>query len=515
MTDTQQPSPDTEQGQPAPGPPDGDEEQTESVASHPVPVLNPPDGRQDTQPDNRFMAMLIGVALAVLLGVAAILVWVLPFTDREQVVSSKLEESLEEQRVLPDDGHETGRLGRPAEEILGDWLKIQARAEAENISAWGGDSYEAILNKAAAGDRLLLDNKLIEAERTFQRAVNELQELLASKNERLTSALTSGEAALVAQNSLAAAKAFALALAIDGNNKQARRGAERAGNLERVLFLYHSGLQLAEKFDLAEAKKLLQQATELDDEFIPARAALSKIDSRMQELSFQEAMSRSLKNFEKNDLSAARQALDEASRLRPHDSSVIDLGLRLAAMEKAQKLTRLQNNAEKLAAGERWAEVIQVYDEALAIDPQLGFAEQGRKEARQRFELDQSMQAILARPDRLQEKGVLLEAEEVLATAEGIANPGPRLREQRKVLTELIQTASTPVEVVLRSDNATSVVIYRIGRFGRFQEKRLSLRPGTYTVVGTRPGFRDIRKSLKVQATDKPTIIEIRCEEPI
>jgi len=125
------------------------------------------------------------------------------------------------------------------------------------------------------------------------------------------------------------------------------------------------------------------------------------------------------------------------------------------------------------------------------------------------------MQAILARPDRLQEKGVLLEAEEVLATAEGIANPGPRLREQRKVLTELIQTASTPVEVVLRSDNATSVVIYRIGRFGRFQEKRLSLRPGTYTVVGTRPGFRDIRKSLKVQATDKPTIIEIRCEEPI
>ena len=518
MTDTQQPTPEDVIESPELNPPNGDGEQAESIASQAKPVLSPPDSPEDTQKtDNHFMMLLVGVALAILLGVAAVMIWFPSTTDQEESISSEPGQNTSvEPRLSLAEKHKTDQLlGGPAEEILGNWLKIQAMAEAENVSTWGGDLYQAILNKTAAGDRLLLDNKLLEAERTYQQAISELQELLASKNERLSSALAQGEAALAVQNGPAAARAFNLALAIDGNNKQARRGADRANNLDQVLFLYHSGLQMAEKFDLAGAKNLLQQATELDDEFIPARTALAEIDSRIQELSFQEAMSRSLKNLDKNDLVAARQALDEAARLRPNDSSVIDIGLRLAAMEKAHKLARLQDKAAKSAAEERWAEVLRIYDKALAIDPQFGFAEQGRKQARQRYELDQVVQTILARPDRLQEKGPLAEAEEVLAKIDGIAGPGDRLQRQRKELTELIRTASIPVEIILRSDNATSVVIYRVGRFGQFQEKRLVLRPGSYTVVGTRPGYRDVRITMKVKKTGKPTYIEIRCEEPI
>jgi len=513
MTDTQQPRPDTEQKQPVLSPPDDEEGQP--VLSHSKPVLSPPADREEKKPDNRFTVLVIGVALTVLLGIAAIMVWVLPFTDRQQSVTPGLPENLQETSIPPDEGHSSDQISQPAEMILGDWLKIQAMAEAENVSAWGADSYQTILNKAAAGDRLLLDNKLTEAGLTFRQAIEDLQALLASKNDRLTSALAKGEAALAALDSRTAAQAFDLALAIDRANKQALQGAERSRNLDRVVFLYHSGLELEKKFDLVSAKKLLQQAVAIDEEFIPARAALSRIENRMQELSFQEAMSRTLKSLEKNDLTAARQTLHEASRLRPSDTSVMDAGLRLAAMEKAQKLARLRDKAAKLATEERWAEVVLVYDEVLAIDPQFGFAGQGRKQAKQRYELDQAVQAIFARPDRLQESGVLTEAEQVLATAESIDNPGPRLQKQRELLAQLIRTASTPAEVILRSDNATSVVIYRFGRFGQFQEKRVSLRPGTYTVVGTRPGFRDVRKTLKVQAADKPTIFEIRCEEPI
>jgi tetratricopeptide (TPR) repeat protein len=517
MTDTQQPPPENVQELPEPNPPDGEEKQAKPIASQAKPVLSPPDSPEDTQKtDNRFMVLLVSVALAILLGIAAVMIWFPSIIDQEENVSSEPGHNLpEEPQHSSAEKHKPDQLRLPAEEILGNWLKIQAMAEAENIAAWGGDLYPAILNKAAAGDRLLLDNKLMEAERTFEQAINELQELLASKNELLASALAQGEAALRAQNIPAAARAFNLALAIDGNNKQARRGAERANNLDKVLLLYHSGLQLADKSDLAGAKNLLQQATELDNDFIPARTALAEIDSRMQELSFQAAMSRSLKNLEKKNLVAARHALDEAARLRPNDSSVIDIGLRLAAMEKAYKLTLLREKAAKSAAEERWSEVIRIYDKALAIDPQFGFAEQGRKQARQRHELDQTVQTILARPDRLQETGPLAEAEEVLAKIEGIAGPGPRLQRQRKELTELIRTASNPVEIILRSDNATSVVIYRVGRFGEFQEKRVVLRPGTYTVVGTRSGYRDVRITMKVKKTGTPTYIEIRCEEPI
>lgn len=507
MTDTQQPSPDTKQEHPVLCPPEGEEEK---------PVLSPPQGHEEKKPDNRFTLLIIGVSLTVLLGVAAIMVWVLPFSSRQQSIAPEQPKHIEETSSDPSGGGQTDHLNREAEKILSEWLKIQAMAEADNVAAWGGESYQAILNKAAEGDDLLLDNKQTAAEQTFRQAINMLQELLASKNERLAAALANGEEALAASDSRTATRAFDLALALDSNNEQALRGAERSRNLDQVLFLYHSGLELEEKFDLQGAKKLLQQALELDEEFIPLREALSHIESRLQESTFQEAMSRTLKYIEIKDLPAARQTLREAARLRPSDSSVMDVGLRLTAMEKAQTLAGLQDMAEKLAAEERWAEVVRTYDDILAIDPQFGFAAEGRKQARQRDELDQAAQAILARPDRLQERSVLAEAEEVLATAESIDNPGHRLQKQRKQLALLIRTASTPAEVILLSDNATSVVIYRVGRFGRFQEKRVPLRPGTYTVVGTRPGFRDVRKTLKVQAAaDNPTILEIRCEEPI
>ena len=102
-----------------------------------------------------------------------------------------------------------------------------------------------------------------------------------------------------------------------------------------------------------------------------------------------------------------------------------------------------------------------------------------------------------------------------LVRMQNIEDPGPRLQQQINDMSSLIRTASIPAEVILRSDNETSVVIYRVGKFGRFLEKKLSLLPGAYTLVGSRPGFRDVRKDLKVQAGNNGIIVDIRCEEPI
>jgi hypothetical protein len=125
------------------------------------------------------------------------------------------------------------------------------------------------------------------------------------------------------------------------------------------------------------------------------------------------------------------------------------------------------------------------------------------------------VQEIISQPERLQESGPRHEAEMLLARLQSIADPGPRLQAQVNEMLQLIRAASTPAEIILRSDNETSVVIYRIGRFGQFLEKKMSLLPGSYTVVGSRPGYRDVRKTLKVQAGNNPITIDIRCEEPI
>jgi len=79
----------------------------------------------------------------------------------------------------------------------------------------------------------------------------------------------------------------------------------------------------------------------------------------------------------------------------------------------------------------------------------------------------------------------------------------------------VLDQASTPVSVTLRSDNLTAVTVYRVGELGNFTERALQLKPGRYVVVGTRSGYRDVRRELNVAPGAAPAVLSIQCVDPI
>ena len=116
---------------------------------------------------------------------------------------------------------------------------------------------------------------------------------------------------------------------------------------------------------------------------------------------------------------------------------------------------------------------------------------------------------------RLSSDGPLEHARQVLRAATASENAGPRLARESARLGELVTAASRPRPVILISDGETAVTIYRVSHFGSFTEKRLELRPGKYTVVGSRPGFRDVRIAFRVSGTGEPTTLVVQCTERI
>ena len=92
---------------------------------------------------------------------------------------------------------------------------------------------------------------------------------------------------------------------------------------------------------------------------------------------------------------------------------------------------------------------------------------------------------------------------------------GPRLAAQRDELSRLLKRAATPLTVPLVSDNVTNVTIYKIGRLGNFMRKEVRLRPGTYVAVGSRPGFRDVRREFRVAPEIEIEPVVVQCEEQI
>jgi len=103
----------------------------------------------------------------------------------------------------------------------------------------------------------------------------------------------------------------------------------------------------------------------------------------------------------------------------------------------------------------------------------------------------------------------------MLQMARGISPRGPVLAGQIEQLEKLLKAASTPIAVTVRSDMQTDVVVYKVAKLGKFEQRELELRPGTYTAVGSRIGYRDVRVDFVVKHGSKPLPVTLACPETI
>ena len=104
--------------------------------------------------------------------------------------------------------------------------------------------------------------------------------------------------------------------------------------------------------------------------------------------------------------------------------------------------------------------------------------------------------------DRQLENAILL-----IEEAEKLEQRGPHFNARLNELKTLVDLAGTPVKVMIESDNLTEIAVYKVGKLGKFTTRELSLRPGTYTVVGSRNGYQDVRLKITVKPGDRKSVV--------
>jgi hypothetical protein len=105
----------------------------------------------------------------------------------------------------------------------------------------------------------------------------------------------------------------------------------------------------------------------------------------------------------------------------------MDAEKQLATAITTARLSVLEKEFRRLTAAEQWRKALQICKQATRINPDIGFAAQNSEFVRQRAELDQKINSILAQPQRLRDDGPLAEAGHVLNMAGSIKDPGPKL----------------------------------------------------------------------------------------
>ena len=414
-----------------------------------------------------------------------------------------------------EDRREKARQKQGAGETRDRARALREKLEQQGARAWGGKEYLDGGADLTLGDSHFAQGDYLTAEKIYLRSAAALDRVQGSSRRVLEQALVDGGRALTSGDSTAATAAFSTALGIDPGNRSAFTGLKRAGVLDELIAQLDAGSQSERHRDWSTAVRQYREAVSLDPDSITAREGLTRVQGKLADGAFSRLMSESLRALRQGDYPAARRALVEAESQRPDSPQVAET---LAQVEDAEKLESIAAHRQRAAeheAAEEWRAAAGEYDAVLHLDPNIEFALDGKQRCEARAILSERIAYHLGHPDRLSSPKVYEEASDLLEDATEIDPAGSRHQEQIEQLESLLQMAGTTVRVVLDSDERTEVTVFKIGHLGMFLQHELELRPGTYTVVGTRQGYRDVRHQLVVVAGEDPPALLVRCEEEI
>ena len=384
---------------------------------------------------------------------------------------------------------ETERLRAQAESLLAGLLTQQKRLSAQNIESWGGDSWHRYDSLQRAGEDAFLA-------KNFRAAVDNYQDASALGDELLARAVQTVDGALA-------------------TNAAAKAGRARAERLPEVLVLVGRADEQRANGDPTHAIASYREALAIDSGWEPARTAIAEITKNIKDNEFEQHMSAGASALAGEKFADAEQQFRGALAVRPGAREAEE---GMTQSQEGAKLGKIALSEARAAAFEKrelWDQSVALYRQVLATDSTLLFAQTGLDRATARAGLDAKLANLIQNPALLFGDQTLAAARELIGVAGEIENRGPRLEGQIKDLNALVALATKPIRIRLESDLLTDVTLYRVGALGAFASKEVELRPGTYTAIGSRDGFRDVRRTFTIVPGREPASVSVVCKEPI
>ena len=390
-----------------------------------------------------------------------------------------------------------------------------AALDGRAAGVWGGPEYASAKSRASealgaeeAGAPAIAIQRLTEAQALLSTVERKAPQALAAQ-------LAAGDRALAAGDPAAARQAYSFAHRIDPHDRHSADGLRKVRSLEGALPLLADAQNAEASGDYARAAQDYSQALALDPSNARARAGLTRANAAFGADNYAKAVGAGYAALGAGRLEDARNSFTEARKARPNGREAAQGLERVAAAQRSRDFSATRSRASALEAQERWSDALREYEAALKVDPSLSFAVQGRARAAARAELAQRLQTLIDDPQRLAAPAVNREARDLIEQAHNQVPSGPVLRSQAARLSILLPDFDKPVHLALESDNATQVAIPQVGSFGSFSRRDIELKPGRYTVIGTRMGYRDVRRDVTIAPGQDVQTISVRCIEPI
>ncbi len=410
---------------------------------------------------------------------------------------------------------QSAKLRKEAQDTLGELLDVQFRLQEREVERWAPAPFAEATAEAQRGDELYKERQFVEAKESYESALAALLALEAGIPDAFAAQMEAARSAIEQGNAAAAAEALELAELIEPAGAGLQELRRREAAMPEVQQLLASAQQAEEGGDLAAAERHLKKANTTDPAHQRVAGELARVSEAYVQQQFNDAMSNGYMAMDDGRFDNARSSFRQADKLQPGSPEAASAMLELASAETAAQLASLQRRGSAAESSESWKDAVEAYQAALEIDGNILFAREGLTRAEPRARLDKQFQAAIDEPDRLADVAVAELTESLIKQARSIQPQGPVLAEQLRKLEGLLELANTPITVTLQSDLQTEVIVHKVARLGRFEQRQLTLRPGKYTAVGTRNGYRDTRQTFEIRHDTPMAPIVVACTETI
>lgn len=417
--------------------------------------------------------------------------------------------------VAPSTAAELTRFRQDSQGVLAEIMAMRDRLQESGVEHWADVEFRQARQRVEAGDERYSYGEYEASLEEYKQARELLGELEELGRQKLGEATQEAAAAIESLNVPVAVASIELAGMIAAEDPGVQTLAARIEVLPQVVDHITAGDNAFSRDRFQEARSSYQKAVTLDPRHRRAAESLERAGREVTASAFRGHMSRGFAALERGAFDAARAAFGDAGKVYPGNPAVQQALDQVDNRETGNYVDRELARVAGLEATEQWREAVKVYEILLQRDPSLADVRVRLIPARVRADLDERLEGFIAEPLKMSSESEFRAGQAALADARGIPSPGPRLSGQIEQLDELLKLANSPVDVVIRSDNQTHVVLFRVADLGRFEQRSLQLRPGRYVASGTRSGFRDVRVEFTVTGREKQEQIVVRCEEPV
>lgn len=410
---------------------------------------------------------------------------------------------------------QTAKARREAQEILAKLLDKQNNLEKMQVNLWAKTAFAEAMAKASEGDEYYRAREFSEAQQSYHSTLEQFDALIEQSVSEFNQALAQGLTSIDQQKPQAAIDAYTLATMIRPHNQDARDGLARAQVQEEVILKLEQAENHQHQYQFSDAKSATEQALLLDPQSAQAKEKLAEIKIAMADASYATTMGQGYQELDQGRFNRAIKQFKQALKIRPADPSATDAIVQANNQRTQYSIQEALKNAQLQEQQERWQNAFENYQKAQSLDQSLVTARIGSLRSQARATLDQNLEKLINNPLRLADPSVYRSARALLIDARAVKPRGSRIKQQATQLAQALEKALDPIALMLRSDNQTEVTVYKVGALGLFTEHSLELKPGQYTVVGSRSGYRDVRQEITLQPGSHTQTLTIQCDEKI